>query len=61
MALRVLLSERYGAEEPPWHGGGKVMSRPLTYRGAQSTYQTRVQRANNANSRTGSLEHPLPF
>ena len=28
MALRVLLSERYGAEEPPWHGGGKVMSRP---------------------------------
>jgi len=54
MALRVLLSERYGAEEPPWHGGGKVMSRPLTYLGAQSTYQTRVQRANNANSRTGS-------
>jgi hypothetical protein len=31
MALRVLLPERYGAEEPPWHGGGKVMSRPLTY------------------------------
>jgi hypothetical protein len=31
MGLRGLLSERYGAEEPPWHGGGKVMSRSLTY------------------------------
>ena len=30
MDLRGPLSERYGAEEPPWHCGGKGMSRPLT-------------------------------
>ena len=34
MGLQGPWAERCGVEEPPWHCGGKRMSRPLTYLGA---------------------------
>ncbi len=54
MGLRWPLAERRGAEEMPWPCRDKVMSKAVTHLGTQSTCQTRVQRADNANSRTGS-------
>jgi hypothetical protein len=54
MGLRWPLSERRGTEEPPWSCGDKVTSQVATHLGAQLTCQTKVQRADNANSRTGS-------
>ena len=54
MGLRWPLSERRGAEEPPWPCGDKVLSQGVPHLGAPLTCQTRVQRADNAHARTAS-------
>jgi hypothetical protein len=54
MGLRGPLSERRGAEEPPCLCRDQVMSKAMTHLDVRIGYQTRVQRADNANSRTGS-------
>ena len=54
MGLRWPVSERRDAEEPPWSCEDKVRSKGVPHLGAQLTCQARLQRADNANSRTGS-------
>jgi|SoiMethySBSTD1v2_1073268.scaffolds.fasta_scaffold286794_2 hypothetical protein len=54
MGLRGPVLERRGAEEPPCPCRDQVMSKAVTQLDAQSDMPSRVQRADNANSRTGS-------
>jgi len=64
MSVQCPLSERRGAEEPPWHCRDTVMAMAVPPLGTRLTYQTKVAKSRSRSFSdsllAGKMEHGLP-